>query len=105
MSGKRFESIRDGIEDMELDALWNYALEESDVYDEQRSFFFMVMGKLLREGNIRLIHMHTKVPMLGNVEQQMDAYMKSFPKSAEAMNGGMWFFSEECPGSSLWQLR
>lgn len=105
MDRERFEYIRDGIEDMELDALWDYALEESDVYDEQRRFFFMVLEKLIREGNIRLVHMHTKVPMSGTIEQQIDAYMNVFPKDAKEMDGGMWFFSEECPGGSLWQAR
>ncbi|WP_343637620.1 DUF596 domain-containing protein [Roseateles sp.] len=105
MNRERFEYIRDGIEGMELDALWDYALEASDFFDEQRQFFFMILEKLIREGNIRLIHMHTKVPMSGTAEQQIDAFMKVFPRGAEEMNGGLWFFSEECPGGSLWQAR
>lgn len=103
MERERFEYIRDGIEDMELDALWDYALEESDVFEEQRDFFFVVLEMLMREENIRLVHMHTKRPMPGTLGQQIDAYKCAFPKNSNEMNGGMWFFSEECPGGSLWQ--
>ncbi|WP_431263006.1 hypothetical protein ACQ859_23480 [Roseateles chitinivorans] len=88
---------------MELDALWDYALETSDVFEQQREFFFQVLELLLREGAIDLIDMRTKVSMLGDVDEQLRAYLVAFPKDAREMDGGMWFFRETCPGGPLWR--
>lgn len=103
MDRARFEYIRDSIQDMELDALWDYALEVSDVFDQQREFFFRVLELHIREGAIDLVDMRTKVPMRGDVDEQICAYRAAFPKDSREMDGGMWFFRETCPGGSLWR--
>jgi hypothetical protein len=103
LDDERYDLIVGNIEDMELDALWWYLKDDSDTLAERAEMFFWVLHRLLLEKRIRLVHMHTRIPMEGNLEEQIENYRKAFPKNDAEMNDGIWFFTEACPGGSVWQ--
>lgn len=87
---------------MELDALWDYAIEASPDYSDQCEFFFEVLEELIQTGAIELVNMYTKQPLNGPIEERLNTFRSSFPTDPVEMNGGLWFFSSSCPAGPLW---
>ncbi|MFY7866375.1 DUF596 domain-containing protein [Roseateles sp.] len=110
MKQERYEWIRDSSEGMELDAVWDYVMEDACTFEDRKALFLHVLERLLREGNIKLIHMDTDIPMRGTVKEQIQQFSDAFPKTMDEMdlgegNGiGLWFLTEQCPGGSAWQV-
>lgn len=97
-----FNQIRDNVEDMELDAIWDYAIEAAPHYDDQCAFFFEVLEELLYTGVVQLISRHTNQPLIGSIEDKLHTLRSSFPKNSAVMNNGLWFFGNSCPTGVLW---
>ncbi len=110
MKNDRYEWIRDGCEGMELDAVWDYVIEDASTFEDRKALFLHVLERLLREGHIKLIHLHTRIPMCGTVKEQIQQFSDAFPKTMEQMDlgwregSGTWFLTEQCPGGSAWQV-
>lgn len=102
MDKEFFNHIRENIEGMELDALWDYAIESSPDYRDQCEFFFDVLAQLIQSGAIELVNMYTKQPLNGPIEGLLKTFRSSFPTNSVEMNGGLWFFSSSCPAGPLW---
>lgn len=102
MNADLFDQIRAHVQDMELDAVWDYAIEASSEYSQQCEFFLEVLEELLRSDAIKLINMYTKIPLEGTIEHQLEVFRSALPKDAAAMRRGLWFFQKECPGGCLW---
>ena len=105
MNDQEFELMCGYCEDQELTSIWGWISTYGRTYDERVDCFMNVLRRLLVEERIRLINMHTKIPMEGSVEEQLRSYRALFPTSDLEMNDGFWFFSEQCPGGSAWQHR
>lgn len=112
LSDAQYEFIAEGCEDMELDAIWDYFSQPLGneflshnliAFCERREAFLWVVERLLKEGRIVLTKLGTQTPVGGGVEDQIRAFREAFPKSDDEMDGGLWFFSDACPGGSAWQ--
>lgn len=110
MKQEPYDWIRDSSHGMELDFVWDYVIEDASTFADHKALFLHVLERLLREGHIKLIHLHTEVPMRGTVKEQILQFSDAFPKTMEEMdlgegNGaGLWFLTEQCPGGSAWQV-
>jgi hypothetical protein len=111
LTDEQFKFIVEGCEGMELDAIWDYfekplgtkKLRHNFVtFDQRREAFLWVLRRLIEENRISLVNMKTHLAVSGSVDQQVDLFRIYFPKNDTEMNGGVWFFSEFCPGGSAW---
>ncbi len=113
LTTSQYEFIAEGCEGMELDEIWDYFstpfgnefLPHSlQSFEERRDGFLWTLERLLIEHKITLVDITTHNPLPGSIGAQIDLFRRVFPDNDEAMDGGLWFFSDECPGGSSWRL-
>nr|WP_080727810.1 DUF596 domain-containing protein [Ralstonia solanacearum] len=106
--------IAEGCEGMGLDAIWDYFSvpcgtkfmpHDLESFDSRREGFLWVIERLIDEGRIVLVDMNSHAPLEGASKLQIERFRSTFPKSDDGMDGGLWFFSADCPGGVAWQAR
>lgn len=114
LTEEQYNFIADGCEDMELDAIWDYFSvpfgskfmpHRLDSFESRREGFLWVVGRLLQEGRIVLLDQSTRTPLPGDSLSQVELLRHAFPKEDAAMDGGLWFFSQSCPGGAAWNAQ
>jgi hypothetical protein len=102
ISDERYREMVYYAEDQELQAFWTYLQHDLPSFDERREAFLYILQRLLEERRIRLVHMYTRIPIEGSIEEQIQLFRRVFPKTEIEMDNGIWFLSRECPGGPEW---
>ncbi|AXI83686.1 DUF596 domain-containing protein [Xylella taiwanensis] len=79
---------------------------DKDSFGERKNDFLFLLRKLLDDGDLILAKKDEFVR--GTKEELVDLFRKAFPASDEEVDlggGGLWFFTDECPGEAVWILK
>ncbi|MBW7984637.1 DUF596 domain-containing protein [Enterobacillus tribolii] len=97
-----FDDLCEALEGRNLQVGWWSTETFVNEYDARTKYFFWLLERLLKEGRIRLAK-HGKF-LEGSVDEQLERFRQTFPKTEAEMEDGIWFFDEECPGGAVWVL-
>jgi len=108
-----FDGILDGSVGMSLTGLWVNTEYVPDwivpvVYQGfagHVQLFFYCLRRMLLER--RLLLQKNGIILSGSVDDQINLFKAVFPASEDDVNlggGGVWFYSEECPGEAVWVM-
>lgn len=104
ISEARYQEIAFYCEGQELYHIWHDLIGDVADFGERREALLWVVHRLLEDGRVDLVNMHTHVPLGGAFEDQIDRLRQAFPKDDTEMNNGIWFFTDACPGGSAWRF-
>lgn len=107
LTEKEYKDICDAAEMQSLNGLWDYSIPdfrevEGFSFEERKLLFFWVFERLLNEGRIKLAK--KGVFLSGTAKEQTELFRTAFPVNEEAMEDGIWFFDDECPGGAVWVM-
>ncbi len=99
-------------EGMDINSFWHYfdigldygkGMHNYTTFTERREAFLWTVKQLVEHGYIRLVEMGKPKNFLsGTVDENLENLRKAFPKDDEGIQGGLWFFFDDCPLGCNW---